>query len=221
MTAGVEDDVRSLILQAQTALGVGKGRLVHSSGSILDASSTIKDTELQNGDSLTFQTRGIQIQRCGGAFAGAFAAILGDGSVQTWGDAAFGGNSSAVQAQLKDVLEIQASGAAFCSGPYDGIFGGAFAAILGDRSVVTWGLAVAGGDSSAVQHQLKDVQLVQGSERAFAALLADGSVVAWGHAQFGGDTSAGAGSAKTCPADPSLFVCFCCGSWRRIRRYVG
>ena len=53
----------------------------------------------------------------------------------------------------------------------------AFAAILGDGSVVTWGLAYDGGDSSAVQPQLRGVQQIQASGHAFAALLCDGSVV--------------------------------------------
>ena len=61
---------------------------------------------------------------------------------------------------------------------------GAFAAILGDGSVATWGRD--GGDSSAVQEQLKNVQQIQASERAFAAILADGSVVTWGDPFSGG-----------------------------------
>ena len=44
---------------------------------------------------------------------------------------------------------------------------GAFAAILEDGSVVTWGDADCGGDSSAVRDQLKGVQL-QSSRGAFA-----------------------------------------------------
>ena len=48
---------------------------------------------------------------------------------------------------------------------------GAFAAILGDGSVVTWGDADCGGDSSAVQAQLKDVQQIQANTGAFAAIL--------------------------------------------------
>ena len=62
----------------------------------------------------------------------------------TWGDAGNGGNSSAVQDQLKGVQQIQATVAAF-------------AAILADGSVVTWGLTACGGDSSAVQDHLKGV----------------------------------------------------------------
>ena len=45
-----------------------------------------------------------QIQASGAAFA----AITGDGSVVTWGAACYGGDSSAVQGQLKTVQQIQA-----------------------------------------------------------------------------------------------------------------
>ena len=47
---------------------------------------------------------------------------------------------------------------------------------------MTWGPAAdAGyaGDSCAVQHQLKDVQQIQGCAGSFAAILGDGSVVTW------------------------------------------
>ena len=70
-----------------------------------------------------------------------FEAILGDGSVVTWG------YSSAVQGQLRNVQQIQASFRAF-------------AANLIDGSVVTWGSAVHGGDSSAAQGQLRNVQQI-------------------------------------------------------------
>ena len=171
----------------------------------------------------------------------AFAAILGDGSVVTWGDADFGGDSSAVQDQLRDVQQIQASAAAF-------------AAILGDGSVVTWGDADFGGDSSAVQEQLRDVQQIQASHyvhllqswamdlwspgampalvatavryriscemcsrsklliRAFAAILGDGSVVTWGRCPPWWRQQCGTGSAARCAADPS----FCPGAFAAI-----
>ena len=74
-----------------------------------------------------------------------------------------------MQTQLENVQQIQASG-------------GAFAAILDDGSVVTWGDAECGGDSSAVQTRLKNVQQIQASGGAFAAILDDGSVVTWGDA---------------------------------------
>ena len=82
-----------------------------------------------------------------------------------------------MQDQLKNVQQIQATQCAF-------------AAILADGSVVTWGLAGFGGDSSAAQHELKNALQIQASERAFAAVLEDGSVVTWGGAGYGGDSSA-------------------------------
>ena len=61
------------------------------------------------------------------------------------GHADFGGDSSAVRDQLKNVQQIQAT-------PF------AFAAILADGSVLTWGDAASGGDSGgAVRDQLKTV----------------------------------------------------------------
>ena len=45
-----------------------------------------------------------QYQACHGAFS----AILGDGSVVTWGSAAYGGDSSAARDQLKNMQQIQA-----------------------------------------------------------------------------------------------------------------
>ena len=102
------------------------------------------------------------IQATGAYRDAAFAVVFGDGSVVTWGSADHCGDSSAVQDQLKNVQQIQASSCAF-------------AAILADGSVVTWGHAAFGGDSRAVQDQLKNVQQIQASERAFAAILADGS----------------------------------------------
>ena len=55
-----------------------------------------------------------------------------------------------MQDQLKNVQQIQAS---------DRVG----AAMLGDGSVVKWGSAGSGGDSSSVQHQMKDAQQIQAS----------------------------------------------------------
>ena len=156
----LEEGVKALTLRAQSALGVGRGRLVDSSGSFLDADAQIKDASVRNGDSLTLHIAPVQICRANGAFA----AILGDGSVRTWG-------SGIVQNQLNNVQQIQATAYAF-------------AAILGDGTVVTWGDAAFGGDSGAVQDQLKNVQQIQASGFAFAAILAGGSVVTWGAGGF-------------------------------------
>ena len=99
----------------------------------------------------------------------------------TWGDADC---SSGVRDHLKNVQQIQAT----CT---------AFAAILRDGSIVTWGNAGCGGDSSAVRGQLKNVQQIQATFDAFAAILGDGSVVTWGNAGMGGDSSAVRDQLKT------------------------
>ena len=65
-----------------------------------------------------------------------------------------------IRDQLKGVQQIQAS--------Y-----GAFAAILSGGSVITWGGALFGGDSSAVRDQLIGVQQIQATSQAFAAILKD------------------------------------------------
>ena len=138
--ADLDEELGALKHRAQTALGVGRGRLVGSSGIFLDACAPIRSARVQDGDFLVLHVHLVRVQASGSAFA----AILGDGSVVTWGAASYGGNSSSVQDQLKNVQQIQASF-------------GAFAAILGDGSVVTWGDPQFGCDSSAVRDQLKNV----------------------------------------------------------------
>ncbi|OLP77757.1 E3 ubiquitin-protein ligase HERC2 [Symbiodinium microadriaticum] len=224
MRAAVEVEadasVELLKLRAQSALAVpNKCRLLNSSGEVLDGAQTVTEAELRSGDVLTLHVNQVQIKanRQGGRFA-AFSALLGDGSVVTWGKATTGGDSSAVQEQLRDVQQIQASGGAFAAVRSGGSvvtwgdtdYGGdsravqeqlrdvqqiqascgAFAAIRSDGSVVTWGRRGCGGDSRAVQDQLRDVQQIQASDNVFAAILGDGSVVTWGYADHGGDSSA-------------------------------
>ena len=177
--ASMDETVATLTQRAQIALGVGEGRLVDSSGAILEGCANISDSRIRNRDSLTLNVNRVEIQSTDCSFA----AILGDGSVVTWGGATVGGDSTAVQGQLKNVQHIQASSSAF-------------AAILGDGSVVTWGFAGYGGDSSTVQDQLKHVQQIRACDVAFAAILRDGSVVTWGDAASGGDSSAVQGQLK-------------------------
>ena len=128
----------------------------------------------------------------------------------SWGDADSGGDSGAVQRQLRNVHQFQASTCAFVAILSSGsvvtyhsavqdqlrnvrqiqasFF--SFAAILGNGSVLTWGVADKSGDSSAVKDQLRNVQQIQASESALAAILADGSVVTWGCVAHGGNSSA-------------------------------
>mgnify|MGYP001821421706 CR=1 FL=1 len=130
----------------------------------------------------------------------AFAAILDNGSVVTWGDAALGADGSAVQEQLANVQCIQS-------------FTGAFSATLGSGSVMTraflsmaalpgtagewaarpgrvahllhcltgdlvviWGDSACGGAGSAVQEQLRNEQHVQVSVSRSLDCLAMGAL---------------------------------------------
>jgi alpha-tubulin suppressor-like RCC1 family protein len=120
----------------------------------------------------------------GDKYGYAFAARKTDGSVVTWGDAAYGGNTEAIADQLTDVLTVATSRYAF-------------AAIKNDGTVITWGRTidgtdpvVIGADSSAVTAQLTDVVSIASSNYAFAAIKADGSVVTWGDPARGGDSDA-------------------------------
>ena len=117
----------------------------------------------------------------------AFAAVLQNGSVLTWGDPSCGGDSSSVQDRLQDVQLVVPSKSQGFTGLFDGQ--AAFAAILGNGSVVTWGSHDCGGDCSNVQDRLKHVEHIASTSGAFAALLRDGSVVAWGDLRYGGDCS--------------------------------
>ena len=69
---------------------------------------------------------------------GVFAALKDDGSVVTWGDSDYGGDSSSVSSALSNGLVVIYSTSR------------AFAALKDDGSVVTWGDSDYGGDSSSV-----------------------------------------------------------------------
>eukprot|EP00913_Durusdinium_trenchii_P033183 g31065.t1 len=150
----------------------------------------------------------------------AFALWCCGGGCVTWGHPGYGGDSSAVQEELrmKGVQHIEASKHAFAALLSDGSvvawgdpgYGGdcsqvkeqlknvcqvkgtgcAFAAVRQDGGVVTWGHPMLGGDMSAVQDQLNDIKDWEASDGAFAALRCDGGVVTWGEAWFGSDSSA-------------------------------
>ena len=197
-----DESAESLSARAQKALGAGKGRLLDGMGGVLDGGAPLKKARPQTmganvePERLTFQIRRVEI--CSGARRRrlqAFVAILGDGSALAWGHPRWGGDSSAVQDQLKNVQQIQATYSSF-------------AAILADGSVVTWGRAFSGGDSSAVRDQLKKVQQIQATRAAFAAILADGSVATWGHSGFGGDSSAVQDQLKTVQHIPATKCAF-------------
>jgi len=209
--------VGDLNFLARRAFKKGFIRLVTADGQILSdplqtLTSLTSSTMLHR---LTAVVRQVKIAATRKAFV-----LWCDGAdrIVTWGDPEWGGDSSAIEHQLKSVQEVQATSRAFAAVLADGSlvtwgdprFGGdsstvkdrlqgvqqvratvhSFAALLADGSVVTWGDAHFGGDSSAVQDRLKNVQQVQATYSAFAAILADGLVVTWGASDYGGDSSA-------------------------------
>ena len=212
--------VGDLKILAQKALRQGFLKLVHKGRVLTDPLQSLEDVDLKDGDHLTVIAQQAKLARTEGAFA--VCCYAGDRLV-TWGDLTYGGDSSGIQDQSKGVQEIASNVHAFAailtdgsvvswggSGPYSSRNCGgdssevqeklrnvkkvaatsqAFAAILADGSVVTWGEPTAGGDSSRVQGRLKNVKDIQATHSAFAALLADGSVASWGDPQRGGFSS--------------------------------
>ena len=70
MEAAPDETVATLKRRAQDALAVGRqGRLLHSSGEILDASESIKKARLRDGDSLTLQVNRMVLASNTRAFA--------------------------------------------------------------------------------------------------------------------------------------------------------
>ncbi|XVN16684.1 hypothetical protein QZH47_13555 [Pseudomonas corrugata] len=66
----------------------------------------------------------------------------------------------------------------------------AFAALRKNGTVVAWGNATVGGDTTSVVGELTQVQALYSNTHGFVALTADGRVVTWGHPDGGGDSSA-------------------------------
>eukprot|EP00434_Breviolum_minutum_P038912 symbB.v1.2.034528.t1/scaffold4473.1/size39787/1 len=175
VTNGFNVEVWTRSQAAQRAFGKKYLRLITAKNRVLvDPDKTLEEAEMEDGECLTALVLQPQLAATERAFA---LWCHGDSAIVTWGNADFGGNSSAVQHQLKGVQHIQASFRAF-------------AAILKNGSVITWGSADCGGNSSAVRDQLNGVLQIQATRRAFAAILEDGSVVTWGDAEGGGDSSA-------------------------------
>ena len=134
----------------------------------------VASTGLRHGDTVFATARRAKLvatrQRCrmfqGSCHdGGAFALIRSNGTVRTWGDEAFGGDSSTVQEKLTNVEDICAT----C---------GAFAAMRADGSVVCWGnISLDAID----EEELREVRSLCASSLAMAAVRkTDGSVVTWG-----------------------------------------
>ena len=84
--ASPEDSLDVLGQQAQIALGVGRGSLQSPGGEDLRGSRTVEQAGLRMRQVQVFSSRR----------SSAFAAILGDGVIVTWGHPDCGGDSSAV-----------------------------------------------------------------------------------------------------------------------------
>ena len=97
----------------------------------------------------------------------AFAAILNNGQVITWGNSNNGGSSTMIQSKLYDVNTIYSTDYAFTARRNDG-------------STVTWGAHVREYETK------KNVQKVWTNSLAFVAKLNNGSFIAWGHTLNGG-----------------------------------
>ncbi|CAK9038287.1 unnamed protein product [Durusdinium trenchii] len=108
---------------------------------------------------------------------GAFVALREDGTLIAWGHPNLGGClTSDVQARFSST---DGSGSGSSVGAVQASEG-AFAALLENGAVITWGLAHFGGDCTQVKDQLFGVMALQSSSKAFAAIRRDGRVVAWG-----------------------------------------
>jgi alpha-tubulin suppressor-like RCC1 family protein len=98
-----------------------------------------------------------------------------------------GANGATIQSRSLESTPLAWSYAGKTSGEYRNPQ--AFAALTADGSVVTWGHNSWGGDSSAVQDELVNVEQIFSNSYAFAALKTDGSVVTWGGDDSGGNSN--------------------------------
>jgi Ca2+-binding RTX toxin-like protein len=97
----------------------------------------------------------------------AFAALKDDGSVVTWGSKYFGGEASALTADIgSDVKDI-----------FSNQFG--FAALKFDGSVEVWGHSSLNNTTPDLDQSSKDIKLFLVSDNSFGCLNEDGSVGFW------------------------------------------
>ncbi len=116
----------------------------------------------------------------------AFAAIKDDTSVVAWGHPESGGDMSAVAAKLTSgVVDVVATRSDRHVINYARVgYGGAFAALKFDGSVVCWGSAAYGGNPDDPTGYLSSgVVSVHADGGGFVALKTDGSVIRWASSQ--------------------------------------
>lgn len=181
-SSGVADQLRTGVIQIfSSAFGFAA---LKADGSVVTWGRDIFEEERHQ---LSLQLRSPVRQIFSNRWA--FAAVMNDGSVATWGEDFAGGDSS-----ISSFTSLQrTSVASQLRSGVQKIFTSdqAFAALKNDGSVVTWGDADDGGDSSSAAARLTSgVIRIFSSRGAFAALKEDGSVVTWGDAREGGDSTA-------------------------------
>ena len=96
------DHMNAIVQSAQMASARGAFALFYSGGGLVGWG----DQECADISDVREDLWGVQHLQ---ATSRAFAAVLSDGRVVTYGDADFGGDSSRVQSELSDVLQIQAT----------------------------------------------------------------------------------------------------------------
>ena len=103
-----------------------------------------------------------------------FVAVTETGSIQTWGYYP-SGISKDKASTIINVVSVTSSFAAH-------------AALLENKTVVTFGLSAFGGNCDDVQDKLIDIKTIYSTTQAFAALTENGNIITWGGEEYGGDS---------------------------------
>ena len=105
--------VADLTSLAQKSFEQGFLKIVPADGHVLDdPNQSVKAAGLQEGDYLTAIVQQAMMAATGRAFA---MWCCGGGRIVPWGDPGRGGDSSAVQDQLRNVQQVQATSFAFAA----------------------------------------------------------------------------------------------------------
>ena len=146
----------------------------------------------------------------------AFAALISDGSIKTWGSTSYGGTDPGITSGAVDVFSsygafvvrksdgsLKVWGSTYYGGTDPGITNGAgkiipnqyaFALLKPDGSVKVWGDSSKGGADPGLASDVVDIIA---STQAFAALKSDGTVKVWGR-EYNGGCDSGTNAAYSC-----------------------
>ena len=122
-----------------------------------------------------------------------FAALRVDGSIIAWGYDVSASDQDKLVSFAPGIDPNRPHDTAHLGAKRIVATGGAFTAIMGDGSLLTWGKASHGADFTGVERVLNNNEVkfvdVVANESAFAALTDGGKVVAWGNISNGGATA--------------------------------